>query len=173
MEKIDKLINELMKGNVVGHTTDTVFGLIVPFNKENVTKINKLKCRPIDQPLQVLVTSVSQLEAFIKDTGKIGKIEMKVSYIVPASDIFNKYFPKSFNNSIMFRLVEGDLAKIIKKVGPLFASSANKHGERILTKWTDVEETFNIITNRENQDEGEPSKIISLLGSEPEILRGK
>ncbi len=173
MENRELIIKELFKGQVVGHTTDTVFGLIVPFNVKNIKKINSLKGRPLEQPLQVLVNSVSQLEAFIKDTGKIGKVEMKTSYIVEASDLFNKYFPESFNNSIMFKLVDGELGKIIKAVGPLFASSANKHGEEVLVNWRDVEETFNVITNKENQEGKVPSKIISLINGKEEIIRGK
>ncbi len=166
------LVGELAKGKVIGHTTDTVFGLMVPFNVVNVTKINELKGRDSKQPLQVLVSSISQLEPFAKNIGSIGKVEMKTSYIVEASDLFNKYFPDSYNNSIMFKLVDGDLGKIIKNVGPLFASSANKHGEDVLTKWKDVEETFSVITNKKDQPEGSPSTIVSLLNNERKIIRG-
>ncbi len=166
----NKLIEELVKGNVIGHTTDTVFGLIATFNVNNVAKLNKLKGRDEKQPVQLLVTSPSQLEAFIKDTGKIGKVEPKTSYIVEASSFFSKAYP-SFNNSIMFRVVEGDLAKMAKTLGPLFATSANKHGEEVLTKWQDVEKTFNIQTNKQNQQPGKASKIISLLDGEPKVVR--
>ncbi len=173
MENREKLISELAKGNVVGHTTDTVFGLIVPFNIENIKKINLLKGRPIDQPLQVLITATSQLEAFIKDTGSIGKVEMKTSYIVEGSFLIEKHFPKSFNNTIMFKLIDGELGKIVKAIGPLFASSANKHGEEVLSKWEDVENTFGVITNKQDQEGGTPSKIISLVNGENKIIRGE
>lgn len=166
----NKLIEELLDGNIIGHTTDTVFGLVGVFNINNVEKINNLKGRNPQQPLQLLVTSPSQLEAFIKDTGKIGKVEPKVSYIVEASNIFSKHYP-SFNNSIMFKLADDELKKIVKKTGPLFATSANKHGEKVLTKWQDVERTFNVLTNKKDQEEGKASKIISLLGEEPKIIR--
>lgn len=166
----NKLIEELVKGNVVGHTTDTVFGLIATFNINNVSKINLLKGRDKNQPLQLLVNSPSQLEAFIKDTGKIGKVEPKTSYIVEASEVFSKYYP-SFNNSIMFRVVEGELSKIIKRLGPLFASSANKHGESILTSWKEVEDTFGVITNKKDQVGTKASTIISLLDGEAKVIR--
>lgn len=166
----NKLLEKLVDGKVIGHTTDTVFGLMAIFNKDSVEKINKLKGRPLDQPLQLLVTSPSQIEPFIKDIGKIGKIEPKVSYIVESSSFFSKAYP-SFNNSLMFRVVEGELKNIVKSIGPLFASSANKHGEEVLTDWNNVEDTFNVLTNRIDQPEGKASKIISLLGDEPKVVR--
>ncbi len=171
MEIKDILINELSEGKAIGHTTDTVFGIMISFNVENVKVLNRLKNRNEDQPLQVLVNNVGQLEAFIKDTGKIGKIEPKTSYIVEGSSIFNKHFT-SFNNSIMFRVVEdSDLKKIIKQVGPLFATSANLTGQDTLTSWEDVEKTFKVKTNKQNQIEGNASKIISLLDGEPKVVR--
>ncbi len=171
MEIKDILINELAEGKAIGHTTDTVFGLMISFNVENTKVLNNLKNRPEDQPLQVLVNNVGQLEAFIKDTGKIGKIEPRTSYIVEGSSIFNKHFT-SYNNSIMFRVVENDsLKKIIKQVGPLFATSANISGQETLTSWEEVEKTFKVKTNKENQITGKASKIISLLEDEPKVIR--
>ncbi len=171
MEIKDVLINELSEGRAIGHTTDTVFGLMISFNVENTKVLNQLKNRPEGQPLQVLVNNIGQLEAFIKDTGKIGKIEPRTSYIVEGSNIFNKHFT-SFNNSIMFRIVENDsLKKIIKQVGPLFATSANLSGQETLTSWEEVERTFKVKTNKENQVTGKASKIISLLEDEPKVIR--
>ncbi len=165
-------MEELVQGKIIGHTTDTVYGLMGIFTKDTVIKINKLKGRPEDQPLQLLVTSPAQLEAFIKDTGKLPKIENKVSYIVEASTFFAKAYP-SFNNSIMFRVVDGPLKKIVKSIGPLFASSANKHGQPVIGDWNEVEDVFGVLTNRLDQLDGSPSKIISLLDGEPKIIRGE
>lgn len=166
----NRLIEELADGKVIGHTTDTVFGLMAIFNINSVARLNKLKGRKEDQPLQLIVTSPSQLEAFIKDTGKIGKVESKTSYIVEASDVFSKYYP-SFEGKIMFRVVDGELAKIVKRLGPLFATSANIHGHETLKEWKDVESTFKVLSNRKEQIGEKPSKIISLINGEEKIIR--
>ncbi len=169
----NRLIEKLNNNEVIGHTTDTVIGLIAKVEKENIFKINQLKERSLDQPLQLLISNYSQIENIIEDVDKLKEVyQPMTSYMVKVKDDFShSALLPSFNRVIMVRLVEGELAEIINEVGPLFATSANKHQQEFLTNWEDVEELFGVETNKKNQEGGKPSKIISLINNEVKIIR--
>lgn len=172
-----ELIKSINNNEVIGHTTDTVFGLVAKLNRENISKINELKERDSDQPLQILISNLNQLKDIVEETEYVknyleSKLKPKTSYIVKVKDNFNdEYLLDSFNKTIMFRLVEGDLKNIIEKVGPLFASSANKHDQEVFLNYEAVEDTFDVISNRQDQLEGKASTIISLVNDKEKVLR--
>ncbi len=168
-----ELIQELKEGKIIGHTTDTVIGLMGLIERENIFKINQLKSRAIDQPLQILIANVKQAENIVKDINVlVENQEPKTSYLVEVNDEFgsNVLLP-SFNKAVMIRIVDGELAEIINEVGPLFASSANLHGQDFLTDYQKVELLFNVKTNKKNQEGGKPSRIVSLVNGTKEIIR--
>ncbi|BDU67842.1 MAG: translation factor [Candidatus Tyloplasma litorale] len=173
----NKIIKEILNNNVVAFPTNTVFGLVAKVEKNNIYKINLLKKRKKDQPLQILVNDFKQIknDILLNDfTIKFFKenLNKKTSYIVrPTKEFYNKNLLPSFENSVMFRIVDGPISKLIKKTGPLFASSANIHGETILNDNNDIKNTFKIPTSKIKQKKGNPSKIISLLNDEVKIIR--
>ncbi len=172
-----ELVNAINNNEVVGHTTDTVFGLIAKLNNENISKINLLKGRYEQQPLQILISKLEQLENIIEETDYIknyinNELSPKTSYIVRVKDEFDdQYLLDTFNKTIMFRLVDGEIKELIDEVGPVFASSANIHGEEIFLNYEAVEDTFNVISNRQDQIEGKASTIISLVDDKEKVIR--
>lgn len=172
-----KTIEQINNNEVVGFPTDTVFGLVAKLNKDNISKINNLKGRDSDQPLQILFESLDKAKEVIKDDGfvldyLIKNYESNTSYIVNAKEEFiNKFLTKGFNGTLMFRIPTGEINELIKVTGPLFATSANKHGEEPLNSSKQVKNEFNINVFDGKQTKGKPSKIISLLNKEKKIIR--
>ncbi len=169
----NKLIERLNNNEVIGHTTDTVIGLMAKVNKDNIFKINQLKERPIDQPLQLLISDYNQVKDIVEDIDKLKEIEQpETSYILKVKPQFNHdAILPSFHNTIMIRKIHGELKEIIDETGPLFATSANKHNRDVLESWEKVEETFGVLTNRSNTTNKKPSKIISLVDGEVKTIR--
>ncbi len=162
----NKLIKELKENKIIGHTTETVIGLMAILSRRNIFKINQMKRRQIDQPLQVLFSDIEQLKGIVENINDLeGHNDSKVSYIVKADLGFaHDVLLPSFNNTVMVRKVEGDLADIINEVGPLFASSANLHGKDSIREFEKIELVFGVQTNKKDgQEGGRPSKIISLI----------
>lgn len=173
----NKEINLLNKGDIIGHPTDTVFGLIVKMERKNIQKINKLKLRDKDQPIQILFGSLEQaidylgMDIFsIKYLRK--NIRNKTSYLVNSDKNFqDKYLNKELDGTVLFRVPDRKLINIIKHTGPLFATSANIHNKKPINSNYEVEKIFRIFVSSEKQKGSKDSKIISLIGNKVEVIR--
>lgn len=171
------IIQKLNNNEVVAHPTDTVFGLIVKIDKKNITKLNKIKQREENKPLQILFASIKDAaECFKNDYFVMNYIsnnyKSKTSYIVRAKDSFNnKYLLNTFERKIMFRIPEGEILEVIKEVGPLFASSANLHDDEPMMDNKLIEDTFNIAVSDIKQKSNKASYIISLIDQEISEIR--
>lgn len=162
----NKLIQELDNNRVIGHTTETVFGLLGRINKDTIFKLNQMKGRDMTRPLQILAANYEQLQGIVENVEEVKALnEPKTSYITWATEEFAKEnLLPSFNNSIMVRVVSGDLADFLEKSGPLFATSANLHRQDPILEYEKVESTFQVLTNKKDIDgESVHSKVISLI----------
>ncbi|WP_381415456.1 Sua5/YciO/YrdC/YwlC family protein [Spiroplasma endosymbiont of Anurida maritima] len=129
--KIAKLIK---MGNVFVLPTDTIYGLVCYVDDVyGYNKIFRIKKRPVSQHLSVLVKSKRQaLKFFDKNQDNFEKIKSYLSHETPvtivgkiSSKISNKYLllPK---NNVGVRVARNRfIKKIIRKTGPLFATSLN------------------------------------------------
>lgn len=176
--KLDDVKQKLLDGEVVALQTDTVFGLFVTVQKNNFKKINTLKNRDINQKAQIFFNNFSQIKAWTDlQEWQLNFLKQNLpsnnSYIVKTNQIgFNKTglktvqirFPKKKESPLTFDL--------INDVGPLFASSANLHGEDILDNCKEIVNKFNVscssFSKRKNK---KPSKIYSLLDNEVKRFR--
>lgn len=176
MEK--KILKHLNKNRIVAFPTDTVFAFIVKLEKQNIQKINELKHRPKDQPLQILINNLNQLDNVI-DFSVISKdflknsLRPKTSYIVKVKESFaNEYLLDTFKKTVMFRIPNGDINEIISKIGPVFASSVNLNGEKVIDNNNEIKKRFKVLTSKKQQNgSGKSSKIISFLDNEIKIIR--
>jgi tRNA threonylcarbamoyl adenosine modification protein (Sua5/YciO/YrdC/YwlC family) len=69
----EQAVRALVRGEIVGVPTDTVYGLAIdPFNERAVARLFELKGRPAGKPIGLLVASVEQADtvAEIKDTAR-------------------------------------------------------------------------------------------------------
>ncbi len=133
----EKVEDVLKKDGVVILPTDTLYGLIgKALSKKAVERIYKIKGRIENKPFIVLINTIKDLKRFgIKiDKEQAKFLEKiwpgKVSIIFPC--FLNKWhYIHRGVGSIAFRMIgprNKNLFKLIEKVGPLVAPSANLEG---------------------------------------------
>lgn len=173
----NEIIRKLNNNEVVGFPTDTVFALIAKLEKKNITKLNKLKNRDIDQPIQILFPSLKEATISFEEDYFVmnylsNNFKEKTSYLLKAKDAFNnKFLTGSYNREVLIRIPEGEILEIIKEVGPLFATSANIHNKEPMVDNKDIEKEFNIYVSNLKQENNNASSIISLIEEEVKEVR--
>lgn len=137
---LDKLVDysaELLCDNEVILTpTDTVYGLIcLPASDIAIKKIFKMKGRPVNRHLPIIVADWQQAES-----------KLPIVWNQPARKLAEKFWPGSL--TLACGIVENNvkwlegrvevgirvpdhifIQKLAKKMGPLLMTSANRHGE--------------------------------------------
>ena len=169
-EKIKKAAKILKSGDVIGFPTETVFGIGAVLDEPQAIKqINKIKKRPKNKPLQVLVATLAQAK-------RLGKFSEK------AQEFAKKNWPGPFTLVIyktrkVPNLVTGGSPKVgirmpdhkialelIKECGPIVATSANRSGEKPALTVKEVKDKLpeieHILSGRVKS--GKPSKVIDL-----------
>ncbi len=114
---------EIIKSGGVGVLpTDTIYGLVgQALNPETVARIYRLKKRSPDKPSIVMIGDLAELEKFQLAPNKATLKIIEQFWPGPTSIIFS---PK-----LSFRLPKPSwLRELLRKTGPLIASSANPEG---------------------------------------------
>ena len=163
--------------------TDTIYGIVgLALNKEVVERIYKAKERDLKKPMIILISSIDDLSNIFKINLNLKRINILkefwpgcVSVALPC-----KEFPHLHRglNSLAFRLpLKKELISLIKKTGPLIATSANKEGGIPAKNIQEAKEYFGneidfYIDSGESQES--PSLLVKLNNEdELEVLRGK
>ncbi len=177
-EKIKKAAKILKSGGVIAFPTETVFGIGAALDQpQAIRRIFKMKKRPKNKPLQVLVATLGQAQ-------KLGKFNKK------SLGFANKNWPGPFTLLVyktrkVPKLVTGGSSKVgiripnhktalelIKKCGPIVATSANRSGEKPALTTKEVKkklpEVDFILSGRTRT--GKASKVIDTT-KEMQILR--
>ncbi|KPJ69047.1 hypothetical protein AMJ44_04785 [candidate division WOR-1 bacterium DG_54_3] len=169
-EKIKKTAKILKSGGVVAFPTETVFGIGAALDQpQAIKRIFRIKKRSKNKPLQVLVATLAQ-------TKRLGKFSKK------AQEFAKKNWPGPFTLVVyktrkVPKLVTGGSPKVgirmpnhkttlelIKKCGPIVATSANRSGEKPALAVKEVRkkvpEVDYILSGRVKS--GKPSKVVDL-----------
>jgi len=124
----------LLKGGIIVYPTETAYGLgCDAFNHRAINRIFKIKNRPKNLPLSVLVSSIDMIETIAEVN--ISAIKLIEKYHPgPLVIALPKKItiPDSVNqNNIAFRISSNNFANSIVKLlnRPLISTSANKSGE--------------------------------------------
>lgn len=135
-ETLRKAIALLKRGKVIAFPTDTVFGIGALLSKPKaIKKIYKIKKRPGTKPLQILIASLQQA----KELGVFNPTALnlaKRNWPGPLTLVVNKTekVPKLVtggSSKVGLRIPNHKtILQLIKKCGPIVASSANKSEEK-------------------------------------------
>jgi L-threonylcarbamoyladenylate synthase len=181
---------KILKNDGVGIIpTDTLYGIVgSAFSKKAVKRIYALKGRDESKPFIVLISSVNDLKKFdvaltseqkkflntVWPLSPSGRASRPVSVVLPVLQKKFEYLHCG-TKSLAFRLPKNEkLRAFLKKTGPLVAPSANPQG---MTPATTIKEAMDYFCAEADfyvpggKKAGKPSKLISLLGEKPEILR--
>lgn len=138
-QQINMAIEKLKNNEIIILPTDTVYGFSAISSDKNAAKINSLKKAPLDKPLIVLVSNLEQLEGIID----LDKNLLEIFDCKEPTTVITKL--KNSNKTIAFRLITRvDLKEIIDSVGPIFSTSVNFHGEKIITDKNKIKKIFSV-----------------------------
>ena len=120
----------LTSANLVVLRTDTIYGIVAfATNCHAMERLYRAKHRPTNESCIILVANISDipgLTAAQRQHYLQLNAERPTSIIVPASNDFPHTAHQ--NGTLAFRLVTGNLARLINQTGPLLAPSANPAG---------------------------------------------
>ena len=138
-----KAVKILKSGGVIAFPTETVFGIGACLNQsEAIKRIFKLKKRSRKKPLQVLVVNLRQA----KKLGKFNKQALKLAKEWPGPLTLVVYKTKLVSkivtggsNKVGLRIPNHKTAlALIKKCGPIVATSANLAGKKPALKASEI-----------------------------------
>ncbi|QHX36206.1 tRNA threonylcarbamoyladenosine biosynthesis protein TsaC [Spiroplasma sp. TIUS-1] len=159
---IENIVGKLRKNEILILPTDTIYGLTSIVSEENKIKINKLKNRPEDQEIIILVSSLKMARKWIHTDEESSELLVSNE---PTTVIGVSQKGDPFQAVRVVR--DKNLISIIEKTGALYSTSANIHG----SPYIDDLEIFKTIVNEDDvyytkKLKGEPSRIFnSLLGT--------
>lgn len=176
-----RLVQLLQAGKLVVGTSDTVLGLLGIVSKEVFDQLNHIKGRA-GKPYIVLIRSFDYLKIYTKDIPSDSVRNMlqtcwpgPLTVILPAKDSLPDYM-QSASKTIALRVPDHKgLHVVMDKVGPLFSTSANRAGNPVPNKLSDVnDEIMKEIAGCVDEKRtfiSLPSTIVDCTGSKPKIIR--
>jgi L-threonylcarbamoyladenylate synthase len=180
IEKIESILNS---GGVIAFPTDTFYGLGAdPFNPAALAKIFKIKQRPADKPLLVLIYSLVQLADLTTEVNDNARKLMEHFWPGSLTLIF-KASPRlpdiltAGTGKIGIRLPSHPFThKFLETLDrPLTAPSANLSGERELRTAQEVEralgDKIDLIIDGGPAPGGKPSTVLDTTTNPPTLIR--
>jgi len=172
----------IKSGGLVIFPTETVYGIGAnAFDPEAVKKIFKIKNRPQEIPLQVLISDVSQIKQLARDVPKKAGEFMKKHWPGPLTLVLNKSEKVSNavsggKDSVGLRMPDHKvILELIKESGvPIAATSANIHGNPSpKTAEEAVKElgSADLVIDGGECKIGVPSTVIDATQDPPKVLR--
>ena len=177
---IKTVVKTLKNGGIIAYPTDTCYGLGVDAtNVRAIKDLRELKERPIEQPISIVVSTVSMAEKYAVLNDKILRI-IKTFMPGPLTIVTHKKstVPDILNkDAVSFRIPANKVAlAIIKSLGkPLTAPSANPRGLEPAYTIDKLLHYFNgkidMIVDAGNLPKVKPSTIVDLRYGKPRLLR--
>ncbi|MDD5397190.1 MAG: L-threonylcarbamoyladenylate synthase [Candidatus Moranbacteria bacterium] len=139
----------LLAGGIGVLPTDTLYGVVgSALNKKTVGRIFELRQRESDKPMIILIASLVDLKKFGIVPSPLQKKMLnvfwpgKISVVLECQSKKFKHLHRG-KNTLAFRIpADAELQKLLKKVGPLVAPSANMSGKKPATTYSEAREYF-------------------------------
>lgn len=176
---LEKAARLLAAGRVIAFPTETVFGLGALLNRPAaIKKLYKLKKRPRNKPLQVLVSSFRQakeLGVFNKQSSRQAKKGWPgpLTLVVHKTKLVPKLITGGTDKVGLRMPKHRTILNLIRRCGPIAATSANEAGQAPALTAKEVKKTLPqlvfILPGRVRL--GKASKVIEATKSRIKILR--
>jgi len=178
-------VHALAAGRVVVYPTDTLLGLGArATDRSAVTRLVEAKGRPDGMPLSVAVSSTEEI-APLAHLSAIGRRFVRTHlpgpYTLlarPTALARRTLAPEVAgpHGTIGIRVPDHPLAReLARRVGPLTATSANRHGEAPSRTLADARAAFGrsvaVYLAGAPAPSGRPSEVVDLTGAEPHAVR--
>lgn len=183
LDRIETASQVIRAGGVVAFPTDTVYGLGADaFNEAAVERIFRIKKRPVDKPLLVLVSNISEVRALVPDISPLGEKLIEQFWPGPLTLIFPAADSVPFRlagekRTVGLRIPAARIALFLVKScrTPLTAPSANLTGEQdpltagevLANLGTEVD----LVIDGGKAQQQTPSTVVDLTCVQPKVLR--
>jgi L-threonylcarbamoyladenylate synthase len=178
---INEIITEIQSGGVVAVPTDTVYGIACSvFNSSAIQSLYQIKIREYIKAIPVLLSDLDQIEIVAMNLNE-NMITLAQTFwpgaltlIVPKNDLLPSEL--TAYSTIGIRIPDHDwLRAIIRKTGPLAATSANISGETSSTTAAQVLEQLDgridLVIDGGKCKDGISSTVVDCSSDEIIILR--
>jgi len=168
------------RGGVLGIPTDTRYGLATdPFSARGVARIDELKGRPKEKALPVLVADAVDLARLgvVADRELLARLSSiwpeRLTVVLAVADPFAATAGK---RSVAVRIPKDEaLRELLRAVGPLTATSANRSGEAPAGSADEVERVFgpelDLVVDGGLSPERAVSTLVDATTVPPRVLR--
>lgn len=178
---LDDAVRALRSGRLVVYPTDTLLGLAArAADPTAVGRLVRAKGRPTGQPLSTALSSTEELEPFA-DLSPSGRRWIRshlpgpFTVLVPASPVGRRAFSVPGAGAVDrlgFRVPDHPLAReLARRVGPITATSANRHGEPPARSLAEARRAFGdevaVYLTGGPRPSGRPSQLIDLARDPP------
>lgn len=171
----------LRQGGIVAIPTETYYGLGVdPFNPTALRRLAKAKGRPDDKPILLLIGAPEQLSDLVDHIPLAATALMEafwpgpLTIVFPARTGFHELITAGTGTVGVRWTSLAPLAHILRLVGPLTGTSANRSGEKPAQTALEVHQAFgdeiDLIVDAGTMPGGMPSTVIQIQG-QAQILR--
>lgn len=175
---LDDAVAAMLAGGVVAIPTDTVYGLAAAAEHTGaVEAMFRLKNRPVDLKVAVLVADVDQARQFV-DLGAAGEALAARFWPGPLTIVAPRHVVGSLaagdDETLGVRCPDDAVARALAgRVGPVAATSANLHGDDTPARAADVAELFpdvDVVID-DGPRPGAASTVVSVVDGSPVVLR--
>ena len=174
-KEIERLVDELMIGNVILYPTDTVWGIGCDAeNVQAVKRVYDIKERPSDKPFILLVPDVETLKRYVKNVPEnfeslLQNQERPTTYIF--SDIQN--LPPeviSSEGTVAFRIPKDEFCHRLTRQfeRAIVSTSANVSGQQTNGSFSGIPDSIKqkvdyVVSYRQEEEiQAKPSRIVAL-----------
>ncbi|MCE9535439.1 MAG: threonylcarbamoyl-AMP synthase [Nitrospirae bacterium] len=171
----DRMRRLLGQGGLLALPTESFYGLAVdPCNEQGLTRLWRVKGRSEGKPILLLIGERSQLEPFVHRIPPAATVLMNAFWPGPLTIVF----PAAVGLSDMVTAGTGSvgirqsawqpLAELLRRVGPVTGTSANREGMRPSCTAEDVQQRLgdavDLIVDAGPTTGGRPSTVIDVQG---------
>ena len=178
---IEAAAKDVADGHLVVYPTETVYGIGAnPFDQVAIKKLFVAKKRPFDMPLSVAVCDKDMVEQIAIMSRPVEKL-IDAFLPGPLTIITDKNpnvpdMVTAMSHKVGIRIPDNPIAlELIKRTGPLVATSANLHSHPDATTVgeavNDFGESVNIYLDSGPTGTGRPSTIVWISENKLEIIR--
>ncbi len=183
MADVQDAVAAIREGRPVILPTDTVYGLCAtPYLEEAAARVYRLKGRPDGMPTALLCSDVDLLFECVPELrGRVGEqtralLPGPYTLVLPNPGRRFRWLAGDRGETIGVRVptAEDAFADVLREVGALMATSANRHHGLDPRRLEDVPREIRDGCAAEidgGELPGVPSTVIDLTGTEPKILR--
>jgi L-threonylcarbamoyladenylate synthase len=178
---IERVVQAIRAGEVVGVPTDTVYGIAAdPLNERAVARLFELKGRPDHKPIGLLVGSLEQARSIGEIEGLAAELAAghwpgALTLVVTPSVILADWVGDTQRRTVGLRVPDHPaLVELLLEVGPLAVTSANVAGG---PETTDADEARAVFGDRVavymegRAPGGESSTVVDVTADRPVLLR--